>query len=129
VFYLLTVVLAWGLVWPVNKVLLESLPPLWLMAVRRPSPPSPCSRSPARAAWRRRRGRTLVVLSIALLHDRLWRLPPGLQTVPTGRRSAGLHDAAGAPAPRCPGERLSARRLVGVVIDWAVCCPFNPLPD
>ena len=34
VFYLLTVVLAWGLVWPVNKVLLESLSPLWLMAVR-----------------------------------------------------------------------------------------------
>ena len=31
---LLVVVLAWGAVWPVNKVLLESIPPLWAVAMR-----------------------------------------------------------------------------------------------
>src|SRR5918999_586279 len=31
---LVTVVLAWGVTWPVNKVLLDTLPPLWLSALR-----------------------------------------------------------------------------------------------
>ena len=32
--FLVTVVLAWGLTWPVNKVILRSLPPLWAVALR-----------------------------------------------------------------------------------------------
>src|SRR5262249_23920474 len=31
---LAAVVLAWGLTWPVNKVILRSLPPLWSVALR-----------------------------------------------------------------------------------------------
>jgi len=31
---LTVVVVAWGLTWPVNKVILESLPPLWMAALR-----------------------------------------------------------------------------------------------
>ena len=88
-FYLLTVVLAWGLVWPVNKVLLESLSPLWLMAVRS------AIATVALFAIAAARGRLApppradlpVVVSITLLHMigfgvfAAW----GLQTVPTGR--------------------------------------------
>ena len=31
---LLTVVITWGLTWPVNKVLVASVPPLWTVALR-----------------------------------------------------------------------------------------------
>src|SRR5436305_11371068 len=31
---LATVVLAWGLTWPVNKALLEQLSPLWMLSLR-----------------------------------------------------------------------------------------------
>ena len=34
ILFLVIVVVAWGLTWPVNKVILESLSPLWMMALR-----------------------------------------------------------------------------------------------
>jgi drug/metabolite transporter (DMT)-like permease len=135
VFYLLTVVLAWGLVWPVNKVLLDSLSPLWLMAVRsaiatlalfviaavrgRLAPPP--------------RADLPVVLSITLLHMigfgvfAAW----GLQTVPTGRSVMLAYTTPLWVVPGAAlflGESLTARRLTGVVVGMlGLLVLFNPL--
>ena len=135
VFYLLTVVLAWGLVWPVNKVLLESLSPLWLMAVRSAIASLGLF---AIAAMRGRLARPPradlpVVLSITLLHMvgfgvfAAW----GLQTVPTGRSVVLAYTT---PLWVVPGaalflrERLTARRLAGVVVGLlGLLVLFNPL--
>ena len=86
---LVTVVLAWGLMWPVNKVILASLSPLWTMALRSAIAAVAVF---GLAACRGRfalppRGDLPVVVSIALLHmvgfgvAASW----GLQLVPTGR--------------------------------------------
>jgi drug/metabolite transporter (DMT)-like permease len=135
VFYLLTVVLAWGLVWPVNKVLLESLSPLWLMALRS------ALATVALFAIAGVRGRLApppradlpVVLSITLLHMigfgvlAAW----GLQTVPAGRSVVLAYTTPLWVAPAAAlvlGERLTARRLVGVVVGLVgLLVLFNPL--
>jgi drug/metabolite transporter (DMT)-like permease len=135
VFYLLTVVLAWGLVWPVNKVLLESLSPLWLMALRS------ALATVALFAIAGVRGRLApppradlpVVLSITLLHMigfgvlAAW----GLQTVPAGRSVVLAYTTPLWVAPGAAlvlGERLTARRLVGVVVGLVgLLVLFNPL--
>jgi drug/metabolite transporter (DMT)-like permease len=135
VFYLLTVVLAWGLVWPVNKVLLESLSPFWLMAVRS------AIATLALFAIAGARGRLApppradvpVVLSITLLHMigfgvfAAW----GLQTVPTGRSVVLAYTTPLWVVPGAAlflGERLTARRLVGVVVGLGgLLVLFNPL--
>jgi drug/metabolite transporter (DMT)-like permease len=135
VFYLLTVVLAWGLVWPVNKVLLESLSPLWLMAVRS------AIASLALFAIAAVRGRLApppradlpVVLSITLLHMigfgvfAAW----GLQTVPTGRSVVLAYTTPLWVVPGAAlflGERLTPRRLVGVGVGLlGLAALFNPL--
>jgi len=135
VFYLLTVVLAWGLVWPVNKVLLESLSPLWLMALRSAIATLALF---AIAAVRGRQATPLradlpVVLSITLLHMvgfgvfAAW----GLQTVPTGRSVVLAYTTPLWVVPGAAlflGERLTARRLAGVVIGLGgLLVLFNPL--
>jgi drug/metabolite transporter (DMT)-like permease len=135
VFYLLTVVLAWGLVWPVNKVLLESLSPFWLMALRS------ALATVALFAIAGARGRLAppprpdlpVVLSITLLHMigfgvfAAW----GLQTVPTGRSVVLAYTTPLWVAPGAAlflGERLTARRLVGVIVGLVgLLVLFNPL--
>jgi len=135
VFYLLTVVLAWGLVWPVNKVLLESLSPFWLMALRS------ALATVALFAIAGARGRLApppradvpVVLSITLLHMigfgvfAAW----GLQTVPTGRSVVLAYTTPLWVVPGAAlflGERLTARRLVGVVAGLVgLLVLFNPL--
>ena len=134
-FYLLTVVLAWGLVWPVNKVLLESLSPLWLMALRS------ALATVALFAIAGVRGRLAlppradlpVVLSITLLHMigfgvfAAW----GLLTVPTGRSVVLAYTTPLWVVPGAAlflGERLTARRLVGVVAGLVgLLVLFNPL--
>lgn len=134
-FYLLTVVLAWGLVWPVNKVLLESLSPLWLMAVRS------AIATAALFAIAGARGRLApppradvpVVLSITLLHMigfgvfAAW----GLQTVPTGRSVVLAYTTPLWVVPGAAlflGESLTARRLTGVVVGMlGLLVLFNPL--
>ena len=134
-FYLLTVVLAWGLVWPVNKVLLESLSPLWLMALRS------ALATVALFAIAGVRGRLApppradlpVVLSITLLHMigfgvfAAW----GLQTVPTGRSVVLAYTTPLWVVPGAAlflGERLTARRLVGVGAGLVgLLVLFNPL--
>jgi drug/metabolite transporter (DMT)-like permease len=135
VFYLLTVVLAWGLVWPVNKVLLESLSPLWLMAVRS------AIATAALFAIAGARGRLAppsradvpVVLSITLLHMvgfgvfAAW----GLQTVPTGRSVVLAYTTPLWVVPGAAlflGERLTTRRLAGVAIGMlGLLTLFNPV--
>ncbi len=128
-------VVAWGLTWPVNKLILESLSPLWMMALRsaigtvalfamlvsfgRLAPPP--------------RGDVPVLLSITLLHMvgfavlAAW----GLRLVPTGRSVVLAYTA---PLWVIPGavlflrERLTLRRLTGVVIGLSgLALLFNPL--
>ena len=135
VFYLLTVVLAWGLVWPVNKVLLESLSPFWLMAVRS------AIATGALFVIAGARGRLTrppradlpVVLSITLLHMigfgvfAAW----GLQTVPTGRSVVLAYTTPLWVVPGAAlflGESLTARRLTGVLVGMlGLLVLFNPL--
>jgi drug/metabolite transporter (DMT)-like permease len=135
VFYLLTVVLAWGLVWPVNKVLLESLSPFWLMALRS------ALATVALFAIAGARGRLApppradlpVVLSITLLHMvgfgvfAAW----GLQTVPTGRSVVLAYTTPLWVVPGAAlflGERLTGRRITGVVLGMlGLVALFNPL--
>jgi drug/metabolite transporter (DMT)-like permease len=135
VFFLLTVVLAWGLTWPVNKVLLESLPPLWVMALRS------AIATVGLFAIAIARGRLAlppradvpVLLSITLLHMvgfgvlAAW----GLRLVPTGRSVVLAYTT---PLWVTPGaslflhERLTARRTVGVVVGLlGLLVLFNPL--
>jgi drug/metabolite transporter (DMT)-like permease len=133
--FLITVVLAWGLTWPVNKVLLESLPPLWLMAVRS------AIATAALFAIAAARGRLAlppradlpVLLSITLLHMVGFGLLAawGLQRVPTGRSVVLAYTT---PLWVIPGaslflrERLTPRRLGGVAVGLlGLAVLFNPL--
>jgi drug/metabolite transporter (DMT)-like permease len=135
VFYLLTVVLAWGLVWPVNKVLLQSLSPLWALSLRT------AIATVALLAIAAVRGRLTrpsradvpILLSITLLHMvgfgvlATW----GLQLVPTGRSVVLAYTTPLWVAPGAAlflGERLTCRRLVGVVVGLiGLGALFNPL--
>lgn len=131
---LITVVLAWGLVWPVNKVLLESFSPLWAIAIRSAIA-------------------TVVLIIIALARDRLVLPPPadvpvvlslallhmvgfgvlaawGLQLVPTGRSVVLAYTT---PLWVVPGawlflhERPTARRIAGVLVGLVgLGVLFNP---
>jgi drug/metabolite transporter (DMT)-like permease len=135
VLYLVTVVLAWGLVWPVNKVLLESLSPLWLLAVRS------AIATVALFAIVGVRGRLTwpsradlpVVIGIALLHMVGFGLLAtwGLQAVPTGRSVVLAYTTPLWVAPGAAlflGERLTARRLGGVAMGLVgLLVLFNPL--
>ena len=128
-------VLAWGLTWPVNKVILESLPPLWMAAVRSAIATAALLLI---ALGRRRlvvppRADLPVLLSITLLHmvGFVVLANVGLQLVPTGRSVVLAYTT---PLWVAPGawlflrERLSARRLVGVVAGLTgLVILFNPL--
>ena len=133
--FLLTVVLAWGLVWPVNKALLEALPPLWLMALRSAiASLALFSIALARGRLTRPpRGDVPVVLSIALLHMvgfgalGAW----GLQLVPTGRSVVLAYTTPLWVMPGANlflGEHLTGRRLGGVAVGLVgLLVLFNPL--
>ncbi|HKZ07496.1 MAG TPA: DMT family transporter [Methylomirabilota bacterium] len=133
--FLVTVVVAWGLTWPVNKVILSSLAPLWAVAIRtalaalvlvvvaslrgRLAPPP--------------RGDLPVLLSITLLHIvgfsvlSTW----GLMRVPAGRSVVLAYTTPLWVIPGAwlfLGERLTSRRAMGVVIGLAgLLTLFNPL--
>ena len=131
---LITVVLAWGLVWPVNKVLLESFSPLWAIAIRS------AIATVVLVIIAMARGRLVlppredvpVVLSLSLLHMvgfgvlAAW----GLQLVPTGRSVVLAYTT---PLWVVPGawlflrERLTARRITGVLVGLlGLGVLFNP---
>jgi drug/metabolite transporter (DMT)-like permease len=131
---LVTVIVCWGVVWPVNKLLLESFTPLWVVATRS------AIATLALFALAVARGRLVtplradvpVVLSIALLHMvgfgvlAAW----GLHLVPAGRSVVLAYTT---PLWVVPGaslflhERLTPRRIVGLVLGLAgLVVLFNP---
>ena len=135
VFFLIIVVVAWGLTWPVNKVILESLSPLWMMALR--SAIATVALFAISIALGRLtippRADVPVLLSITLLHMvgfavlAAW----GLRLVPTGRSVVLAYTT---PLWVIPGavlflrERLTARRMAGVAIGLlGLLVLFNPL--
>lgn len=131
---LITVVIAWGLTWPVNKVILESLSPLWLMAVRSAMATVALF---VIAIWRGRlalppRADIPVLLSITLLHMVGFALLAawGLQLVSTGRSVVLAYTTPLWVTPGASlflGERLTVRRLAGVVIGLlGLLVLFNP---
>jgi drug/metabolite transporter (DMT)-like permease len=132
---LVTVVLAWGFTWPVNKVVLATLSPLWAVTLRsaiatvalfalqamsgRVSPPP--------------RGDLPVLVSITLLHMVGFNLLAswGLGLVPTGRTVVLAYTTPLWVAPASAlilGEPLTRRRVLGVCIGLAgLVSLFNPL--
>ncbi len=133
--FLVAVVLAWGLTWPVNKLLLESLPPLWLMALRSAIATAVLF---AVAVARGRlaappRADLPVLLSITLLHIVGFGLLAawGLRLVPTGRSVVLAYTTPLWVIPGARlflGERLTPRRLGGVAVGLlGLAVLFNPL--
>ena len=133
--WLAVVIGAWGLTWPVSKVILASVPPLWAVAfrcaigtvamiaiglvARRLAPPP--------------RADVPVLAGIALLHMAGFGLlaSVGLQLVPTGRSVVLAYTTPLWVAPGATlflGERLTARRALGVGIGLlGLAALFNPL--
>jgi drug/metabolite transporter (DMT)-like permease len=133
--FLVTVVLAWGLTWPVNKVILNSLAPLWAVAIRT------ALAALVLVVVAALRGRLAppprrdlpVLLSITLLHIvgfsvlSTW----GLMRVPAGRSVVLAYTTPLWVIPGAwlfLGERLTPRRAMGVVIGLAgLLTLLNPL--
>jgi drug/metabolite transporter (DMT)-like permease len=135
VVFLVIVVVAWGLTWPVNKVLLESLSPLWMMTLRA-AIATVALFTMALAVGRLvrpPRADLPVLLSITLLHMigfavlAAW----GLQLVPAGRSVVLAYTAPLWVIPGAVlflGERLTRRRLTGVAVGLlGLLVLFNPL--
>jgi drug/metabolite transporter (DMT)-like permease len=132
---LVIVIVAWGLTWPVNKVVLATLSPLWAVTLRSAIATIALF---ALTAWRGRiawppRQDLPVLLSITLLHMVGFNLLAswGLGLVPTGRTVVLAYTT---PLWVTPGaalflrEPLTARRAVGVLIGLAgLVTLFNPL--
>ena len=135
VLFLIIVVVAWGLTWPVNKVLLESLSPLWMMALR--SAIATVALFAISIALGRLalppRADLPVLLSITVLHMvgfavlAAW----GLRLVPTGRSVVLAYTT---PLWVIPGavlflrEQLTLRRMTGVAVGLlGLIVLFNPL--
>lgn len=131
---LITVVLAWGLTWPVNKVVLLSLPPIWAVSLR--SAIATVALFALQAASGRLalppRGDLPVLLSITLLHMVGFNLLAswGLGLVPTGRTVVLAYTT---PLWVTPGaalflrEPLTSRRLIGALVGLAgLVALFNP---
>ncbi len=131
---LLVAMLGWGLVWPANKFLLESLPPFWFAAVRSAiaaatiflvTVPSGRLVVPPRADLP-------VLLNIALLHMTGFAVLAaiGLQLVPAGRSVVLAYTTPLWVMPAAAlllGERLTGRRVVGVVLGLlGLALLFNP---
>jgi drug/metabolite transporter (DMT)-like permease len=132
---LLVVVFAWGLTWPVNKVVLLHLSPLWAVTLRSAIATLGLF---ALTAWRG--GVTLppagdlpVLISITLLHMVGFNLLAswGLGLVPTGRTVVLAYTT---PLWVTPGaalflrEPLTARRILGALVGLAgLVSLFNPL--
>ena len=132
---LITVVLAWGVTWPVNKVLLESLPPLWMSAIRVAiGAVALLVLSLALGALvAPRRADVPVLLSITLLHmvGFVVLTAFGLSLVPTGRSVVLAYTTPLWVAPGARlflGEPLTGRRIVGVMVGLlGLVVLFNPL--
>jgi len=132
---LLVVVLAWGLTWPINKVVLATVTPLWAVTLRSIIATAALF---ALAAWRGRLARPPagdwpVLVSITVLHMVGFNLLAswGLGLVPTGRTVVLAYTT---PLWVTPGaalllrEPLTRRRAAGVLVGLAgLVTLFNPL--
>ena len=132
---LIIVIVAWGLTWPVNKVVLATLSPLWAVTLRSAIATVALF---ALTGWLGRltlppRRDLPVLLSITLLHMVGFNLLAswGLGLVPTGRTVVLAYTT---PLWVTPGaalllrEPLTARRGVGVLVGLAgLVTLFNPL--
>jgi drug/metabolite transporter (DMT)-like permease len=132
---LIIVILAWGLTWPVNKVVLATLSPLWAVTLRSLIATVALF---ALAAWRGRiawppREDWPVLLSITLLHMVGFNLLAswGLGLVPTGRTVVLAYTTPLWVTPGAAlllGEPLTRRRAGGVLVGLAgLVTLFNPL--
>jgi len=132
---LIVVVVAWGLAWPVNKLILEVLSPLWTAAIRA------AIGTAALFVIASASGRLIVppradlpvVLSIALLHmvGFVVLSSVGLQLVSTGRSVVLAYTTPLWIVPGARlflGERITARRALGAVMGLlGLVALFNPL--
>jgi drug/metabolite transporter (DMT)-like permease len=123
---LIIVILAWGLTWPVNKVVLATLSPLWAVTLRSVIATVALF---ALTAWRGRiawppREDWPVLWSITLLHMVGFNLLAswGLGLVPTGRTVVLAYTTPLWVTPGAAlflGEPLTSRRLLGVLVGLA----------
>lgn len=128
------VILAWGFNWSVTKALVQSVPPLWLSAIR--SAIALLVLLPMMLATRDlrlpKRGDLAVVFNIALLHMTAFAalMATGLQTVAAGRSivlgfTTPLWVIPGAML--FLGERLTRQRVAGVALGlMGLGLMFNP---
>jgi drug/metabolite transporter (DMT)-like permease len=134
-FFLATVVLAWGLTWPINKVILVTLSPIWTVAIR--SAIGAAALFALSIALGRLsvppRDDVPVLLSLSLLHMVGFGVlgSVGLALVPTGRSVVLAYTTPLWVLPGASlflGERLTARRAVGVIAGLlGLAVLFNPL--
>ena len=127
--------LAWGFTWPINKLLLATVPPLWAVALR--TAIGAVALFALALATRRLapppRADLPVLLSITLLHMIGFGVlsSVGLELVPAGRSAVLAYTTPLWVAPGASlflGERLTPRRLVGVIIGLTgLVVLFNPL--
>jgi drug/metabolite transporter (DMT)-like permease len=131
---LVTVVFAWGLTWPINKVIVAAMSPVWAVAVRTVIG---CGALFALAILRGRlvlppRADLPVMLTITLLHMVGFTVLTsiGLALVPAGRSAVLAYTTPLWVTPGAwllLGERLTARRVLGVAVGLAgVVVLFNP---
>jgi drug/metabolite transporter (DMT)-like permease len=134
VLFLATVVVAWGLTWPVNKLVLATVPPLWAVALRSMIAAAVMFLLAA-AIGRLRlppREDLPVLLSITLLHMVGFTVLTsfGLAVVPAGRSVVLAYTTPLWVTPGAwlfLGERLTARRTSGVLIGLVgLATLFNP---
>jgi len=132
---LIVVVFLWGITWPVNKVIVASLPPIWMATVR--TAIATVAMFVIAICWSRLvapfRADVPVLLSITLLHMVGFVILSyvGLQLVPTGRSVVLAYTT---PLWVVPGaslflkERLTARRGLGVIMGvLGLIALFNPV--
>lgn len=132
--FLVTVVLAWALTWPVNKLVLAHVPPVWSVALR--SVIGTVTLFAIAVATRRLvapvRGDVPVLFSVTLLHMVGFTVLTslGLQVVAAGRSVVLAYTTPLWVTPASAlflGERLTARRLAGVGIGLlGLAVLFNP---
>lgn len=128
-------VLAWGFGWPVNKLLLEAITPLWAIGLR--SAMATVALFAIAGATGRltlpARGDMPIVVSIALLHMVGYSVlvSLGLALVPAGRSVVLAYTTPLWVVPGARlflGERLTARRLLGTALGiGGLLVLFNPL--
>jgi drug/metabolite transporter (DMT)-like permease len=134
VLFLATVVIAWGLTWPVNKLVLATVPPLWAVTLR--SVIATVAMFALAIGLRRLivppRADLPVLLSITVLHMVGFTVLTsfGLAVVPAGRSVVLAYTTPLWVTPGARlilGEPLTARRTIGVAVGLlGLATLFNP---